>query len=249
MYSHDKLKVRSEHLDYVTKTLAQEVTPLISVLDGIKNNDALTDRQKVAMRKVAIEKAQPSVLAKMKEIQEIAKEIGAQRSRWENTAFVLSQQRFAEPASSHAVIARHHAERLRELTLPLLALEFQDARETGNLALLGLVLSERLRRGDNVPGEGELDSKAFSLSDGDLPLQRTALAAIDSAESALKYSTLLFKTASGSPLTQIEKLERGRLTNDRTPTARVAHTASTVRDDLVPPLPSSIPVTDMPAAT
>lgn len=248
MDTHDRLHVGSQHLAQGTRTLEQDVIASVSVVERINADGGLTDKQKEFKIKAEREKVMPLVLAKRKMIEEGAAQIESQRAYWESAPFLLSQQRFTEPASSDAVIKRWHADRLARLPIASLALEFAHARHAGDFAMLGLVLAERAGRKVEPSDELADSTRAFSLDGIELPGQRVALAAIASAKSDLAYSEHLFKMASGTPITQVEKLTRARLTQERTPTAREAPAASTVRDDLIPPLPSRIPVTDMPAA-
>jgi len=244
MLSADKISNLNEQAVAATKKLEQQVLALTSEVEAIKSNGGLAVKQQDFLIRAAREKASPAVIAQLKVIEDVAKLVSSQKGYWSSIEFVLGQQRFAEPASSHATIAAWHASRLAKMSLPMLSLEFQHAKETANHALLGLVLSER---GGRQLGDHEVaDHSQFSLADVEIPGQAVALKAIEVAEANRIYGEHLFAESRGrsSPINKMAA-GRGLVQAGLRQNRPVEHAPGIYRDDLATH-PS--PVADLPAA-
>lgn len=144
--------------------------------------------------KAARERALPALSGELKTIQAMAQASGAQQQFWESRPLVLSLQTFDSDLARNAQIKLGYSAELKAVSLPLLNLIFQDARNDKNLPLI----YQCWLAGVGRTGEaGFADSVDLSLEMIDLPGQGIALAAIATCLSNRSHGETLFSVAAG----------------------------------------------------
>lgn len=144
--------------------------------------------------KAARERALPALSAELRTVQAMAQASGVQQQFWESTPLVLSQQKFDADPARDAQIRLGYASELGSVSLPLLSLTFQNARNDSNLPLI----YQCWLAGTGRSGEaGFADSVNLSLEEIDLPGQTSALAAIATCLSNRSHGETLFSVAAG----------------------------------------------------
>lgn len=211
MISAAKLQENAEDSARLRATITAAHQRLQSAIAEVEKDGLLNDSQREFAIKKAREKEVPKIIEVLNKIQDIAKATRGQQRYWESADFVLAQTMFSEAPSIHATVSMAKRQELVGMSGPLLALTFQDAKDTQNFALMNLVLSvraQRLQAGEDSDHLG--GNEAFSLNGVEIPGQRQALAALTAIDTDRKLAETAFSAANGTRIDPAGKLVNAR---------------------------------------
>lgn len=132
----------------------------------------------------------------LKELEESGRQLQTQRQFYENKAFMLGQQPFADDPQTDALMRQRWAHELSKATAVMLELHVKEAKYDSNLPKLHACLLEN---------RTEID-----LEDVVIPDMDDALALIENAGRLVAKGAVYAGSASRTGLTSVQKMNLGR---------------------------------------
>jgi hypothetical protein len=224
MLTLNQLAKNQEASSVAIKKMEGLITSLNSTIT-LAENDASRSREYVLKTvKDAREKALPGLVAQLEIVNSAAAASGAVQRFWESKPLMLSLQTFDGDVSKDSLIRMRHALELAKVSLPLLALTFENARYDRNLALL----FQCWLIGSGRSGEsGFTDVCDLSLDQISIPEQQSALAAISGCLANRSYAESM---ASGALARKIDPVRQMTVARQQQATARMTAKAELMSD-------------------